>query len=258
MHQPFDALFEFDESAIIGDGDDAPPNLAGHGIFDFHVLPRIRGNLLMAQGDALALLVIFEHGDLDAVPDGEKFARVAHPPPGHIRDVKQAVYSAEVDERSIVGNVLDDAHLLHAFREVRERLALEFRSFILEQHAPGENNVPALSIELDDLHVKGFADKLIEIPHRPQIDLGTRQKGLESDVDRKASLDAGDDHALDNLVVVMGFADLVPYLDSVGFLLREHDEAIVILTFFDENLHPVSRLEIPPAAREFKTRHQTF
>ena len=181
---------------------------------------------------------------------------MADPPPGHVRDVEQAVDAAQVDERPVVGDVLDDAHLLHAFREARQRLALELRPLVLQQHPPRKDDVAALSVELDDLHVEGLADELVEIPHRPQIDLGARQKRLEADVDREAALDAGDDLALDDLVVLVRPADLVPYLDAVGLLLREGDEAVVVLALLDEDLHAVSGAEVAPAPRKLEAGHQ--
>ena len=63
---------------------------------------------------------------------------------------------------------------------------------------------------------------------------------LDADVDGKSALHAGDDRALDRVLVVVGVADLVPDLEPLGLLLGQDELAVFVLDFFDEDLDVVS------------------
>src|SRR5262249_7848796 len=107
VHEPFDAALDLDEGAVVGEAHDLPADarvqreaLADRG-------PRIGHDLLHAERDALALRVVLEHDDLHAVPDVQHLRRVPNAAPRHVGHVEEAVDAAEVDERTVVGNVLD-------------------------------------------------------------------------------------------------------------------------------------------------------
>jgi hypothetical protein len=61
--------------------------------------PGIGLELLVAEGDALAVAVELQDLDLDLVPDVQHFARVVDAAPGHVRDVEEPVDAAEVRRR---------------------------------------------------------------------------------------------------------------------------------------------------------------
>ena len=109
-------------------------------------------------------------------------------------------------------------------------------------NAPRQDDVAPPHVELDDLELESLADHPFEVPDRPQIDLRAGQERLDADVDRKAALHAGDDRAFDGLVGLVGLADLVPDLESVGLLLGQDHEAIAVLGVLHQNLHLVSDL----------------
>ena len=75
----------------------------------FGVVPRVFLRLLEAERDALGLGVVLEDLDGDLVADLEELGRVVDAAPAHVGDVEQAVDAAEVDERAVLGDVLDDA-----------------------------------------------------------------------------------------------------------------------------------------------------
>ena len=79
-------------------------------------------DLLEAERDALGLGVELEHLDANVVADLEQLGRVVDPAPAHVGDVEQAVDAAEVDERAVLGEVLDDTLDDLAFLELLERL----------------------------------------------------------------------------------------------------------------------------------------
>jgi len=65
--------------------------------------------LLQAERHAIALAIELEDLDLELLTDADDLRRMLDALPRHVRDVQQAVDTAEVDERAVVGQVLDHA-----------------------------------------------------------------------------------------------------------------------------------------------------
>ncbi len=65
VDEAFDALFEFDEDAVVDDADDFAFDFSAGGIFFGGVDPGIGSQLLEAEGDALLFLVEFENDDVE-------------------------------------------------------------------------------------------------------------------------------------------------------------------------------------------------
>ena len=131
VDQTLDALLELDERAVVGDREDAAANLRADRVALGGVEPRIRRELLEAERDALLVLVELEDLDLDLIADVDEVARMRETAPAHVGDVEQAVEAAHVDERAVVGEVLDDAGEDRALFEGGERDGLAWRSALL-------------------------------------------------------------------------------------------------------------------------------
>ena len=116
--------------------------------------PRVLGDLLEAERDALGLGVELEDLDLDLVADLEHLGRVVDAAPAHVGDVQQAVDAAEVDEGAVLGEVLDLAGHDLALGELLQGLALLLLALLLEQDAARQHDVAALLVELDDLELE--------------------------------------------------------------------------------------------------------
>src|ERR1700723_1172053 len=106
MHQSLDALLQFDKSSVIGHADHASANVSAYGIAMLRIEPRVGRQLLEAQRYALLLLVELQHLDLDLIAHIDQIAGVSEASPGHVGDVQQTIDAAEVDEGSVVGEVL--------------------------------------------------------------------------------------------------------------------------------------------------------
>src|ERR1700734_1066660 len=98
MDEPFDALLELNERAVVCDRQDAAMNLGADWITLRSVEPRIGRQLLEAQRDALLLFVELEHLDLDLVADVHQIAGVGETAPAHIGNMEQTVDSAKINE----------------------------------------------------------------------------------------------------------------------------------------------------------------
>ena len=103
--------------------------------------------------------------------------------PAHVGHVQQAVDAPEVDERAVVGDVLDHALEHRALLEPLEGVLALHLALLLQEHAAGQDDVAPAAVELDDLELVLLADELLELPDRPQRHLGSGQEGPDADVD---------------------------------------------------------------------------
>src|SRR3954462_5580075 len=109
VHQAFDAGFQFHERAVVGDVGDLAEHAGARRVAAGHAQPRVVAHLLETQRDAVLFRVELEDLGGDFLAGGDDFRRVADTAPGHVGDVQQAVDAAEVHERTVLGDVLDDA-----------------------------------------------------------------------------------------------------------------------------------------------------
>ena len=178
VHQAFDARLDLDEAAVIGDvGDLAEQARAGRvtaGDGD----PRIVAELLEAERNAVALAVELQHAHIELVADVDDFGRMTHALPRHVGDVQQAIDAAEVDERTVIGEVLDDALDDRAFLQTLQQLFALLGEFALDHGAARDHHVVALAVELDDLELEFLAFEVgpgrAPDAHRPASPAGMR------------------------------------------------------------------------------------
>src|SRR5262245_58938032 len=109
VHQTLDARLELDKRAVVRDRDDFASDARADRILVGDVLPRIRLQLLEAEADALTRPIDVEHLDLELRSDLYELGRMRDAAPRHVGDVEQAVDATEIDERTEVGDVFDDA-----------------------------------------------------------------------------------------------------------------------------------------------------
>src|SRR5207237_531777 len=155
--------------------------------------------------------------------------------PGHVGDVEEAIDATEIDERAVLGDVLDDATNDLALFESLEGLGLLLVALLLEEHAARQDDVAALLVELDDLELVGLPDQLVQVADRSEVDLRTREERLDAalDGDREAALHALADGAFDELVAFARAGDLIPDLHLVRLLLGKRDKSVIILAALD-------------------------
>src|SRR5690554_1060703 len=255
MDETLDALLELDEGAVIGEGDDLTRDTRIGRVLSGRGIPRILLRLLEPKRNALGFGVVLEDLDRDLVADREELGRMVDAAPAHVGDVKETIDPAEIDKGAVLGDVLDGSGHDLTLLEVLEGLLLEAIALTLKKDAARKDDVAALLIEFDDLELEGLSDELIEVTDRAKIDLRARKECLDATLDRdgEAALDALGDGALDELVTLTRFADLIPDLELIGLLLGETDEAVLVFFGLDENVDRVSLLDgdLTGAVHEF-------
>src|ERR1022692_2982312 len=226
VYQPFDALLQLDERAVVGHADHAAAYMRTDGITLRCVQPRVRRELFEAQRHALLVAVELQHLHLDLVAHLHQVARVGQATPGHIGDVQQSVNASQVNEGAVVGQILDRAGENSVFVQLLQGLGSLLGLLFFQQLLAGGDYVAALLVQLDDADLDLMALQAVEVTHRPQIDLRTREEGASAqNVNRQASLDPIDDARLDRSLVVVRFLNLVPRMQTLRLLVREMDVA---------------------------------
>jgi len=151
VNKSFNAGLQLDEGAVGHQVDHLALDLLSRGELGLDVAPRIGQLLLEAEADAFLFLVDVEDDDVQFLADLEHVAGVGDAAPGHVGDVEQAVQAVEIDERAKVGDILDGALADVAGGHVGEQLQAPLGAFLLDEFTPGEHDVLALLVDLDDV-----------------------------------------------------------------------------------------------------------
>src|SRR5207253_3134411 len=191
--------------------------------------------------------IVLEHDHLHPVADVEHLGGVGDPPPRHVGDVEQPVDAAEVDEGAVVGDVLDRSLEDHALLEHLERLRLERRALALEDGAPGDDDVAARAVELEDGEAAALAEVAVEVARRTDVGVRAGQEGRHADVDPEPALHLADDGALDGALALEGLLDLTPHLELLGLLPRQEDLARLGVRRLEVDVDLVALLDRDPA-----------
>src|SRR5580704_4468354 len=258
VDQAFDARLQLDEGAVIGDVGDAAGEARVQRIFRLDALPRIVQQLLHAERDTVGLVVDLDDLDLDGLADGEHLGRVIDPSPGDIGDVQQAVDAAEVDERAVIGDVLDDAVDDLALFEVLHQFLALLGAGLFQHGAARHHDVAAAAIHLQDLERLRIVHQRCDVADRADVDLRARQEGDRAvEVDGEAALDLVEDDAVHLLVIVEGLFQLAPAFLAARLVARQHGFAERILDAVEKHLDHVAHLEFAFFAGpgEFAQRH---
>src|SRR5437870_9316866 len=258
VDEPFHAGLELDEGPIVGEAHDLALGLGAGGVRLLDALPRIRRLLLVAERHPAGLAIEVEHHHLDLVADLEDLRGMAHPPPAHVGHVEKTIHATEVDEGTVVGDVLDGSREHHAFGKDLQCMLLLLLALLLEDRPAREHDVAAAPVELDHLGADRLADHRGQVLHRPEVHLGARQERLDPDVDGEAALDDLDDAALDRRALLVGLGDRVPDLDLVGLVLREDDEAFGVFLGLEVDLDLLAHLRQDAVAVELLDRDRAL
>ena len=261
VHQTFDARLELDERPIFGDVGDGTRKLRTDRILDAGAFPRIAFELLHAQRDALRILVDTDDLHLDGFADADRFARVVDALVADVGDVQQAVDAAQVNERTIIGDVLDDAVDDLAFGQRLDETGALFGTGFFQNGATRHDDVAATTVHLENLEGLRNVHQRGDIAHGADIDLAAGQERDGAvEIDGEAALDAAEDHAFDALAFAEFIFQLVPCGFAACAVARQHRFAIGILDPVDIDFDFVADLQamVLTGGGELAQRHAAF
>jgi len=163
--------------------------------------------------------------------------------------VQQAVDAAEVNERTVIGEVLDRAAYDRAFLQVVHKRRALGRELLFHDGATRDDDVVALLVELDDLELERLVLKVGSVANRPHIDERTGEERADVfDLDSETTLDATGDDADDDL----GFGERIfesgPGAGALGLLARQAGFAGAVLDGVEGHFNHVAGLDFDLAA----------
>ena len=261
VDEAFDARLQLDERAVVGDVGDAALEALADGVARLDRRPRIFLKLLHAERDAVRLVVDLDDAHLHLLADAQHFGRMVDAPPGDVGDVQQAVDAAEVDERAVVGDVLDRAVDHLTLGEVGDDLVALLGAALFEHGAARDDDVAAAAIHLQDLERLGDVHQRRDVAHRADVDLAARQERHRAvEVDGEAALDLVEDDAVDLLVLLERLLELDPALLAARLVARNDGLAERVLDALEIDLDFVAdpRRRVAAVIGEFLQRHAAF
>ena len=229
VHETLDALLELHEGAVGHDVDHLALVLRVHRVARLDAVPRGGGLLLETEGDALTVEVDAEHLDLEFLLELDHLRGVVDPAPGHVGDVEQAVDTAEVDEHTEVGDVLDRTGADLALLDVLEEGLLLLLTLLFEELPARHDDVHALRVDLDDPGADGLVDEVGDVVRTTQRHLAGGQEDVDAlHVHEQAALDLALDDTLDLVALLVLLGDVLPGAEAIGAALREHRHVVLV------------------------------
>src|SRR5687767_12890841 len=121
---------------------------------------------------------------------------MANAAPAHVGDVQQTVETAQIDEGTEVGDVLDHAFADLADQELLDQLFALGLALLFQDHPAADHDVAAALVQLDDLELEGLTDQVFDIRNPTQCDLRSGQERVYAhQIHGHAALDLARKHA---------------------------------------------------------------
>ena len=261
MHQTFDTGFDFNEGTVIGDVGDLTEQARALRITTSNADPRIFAQLLQAQRHTVLFLIELENLGFEFLTDLNHFARMTNTTPGEVGDVEQTVDTAQINEGTVIGDVLDDTLDDGAFLERVKELGAFFAHAGFDHGTAGNHDVVALTVELDDLEFHGLAFVGRGVLNRTGVNQGARQEGTDTvGHNRETALDLARDRTGNEFAGFEGLFKVHPSGKTLGLVARQNRITVAVFDLFNRHSHEITRLhgDFTAIVLEFFDRHIGF
>ncbi|AAM86333.1 hypothetical [Yersinia pestis KIM10+] len=169
MYQTFNAFFDFYEATVISQVSHTTSQLSAFWVTFSDSNPWIFAQLFQAKGYTSTFAVEFQNFNSDFVAHIDDFAWVFNTFPSHVSDVQQAINATQVNECTVVSQVLNDTLDFHAFLQVFQQLITLSAVLGFDNCTTRNNDVVAFLIQLDDFELKLFAFQMQSIANWTHI-----------------------------------------------------------------------------------------
>ena len=157
--------------------------------------------------------------------------------------MKETIDASQVDEHTVVRDVLDYAVEDHALFEPGQGVCFLGGELLLENRLPRQDNVVPAPIHTDDFELELQSAERFQVLDRLDVDQGARQKGTDTDIDSQATLDPVDDPTMDDVACLVTLFDIRPDLHPLGLLLGEQDVAFRIFGALQQYLNIIANVD---------------
>ncbi len=243
MDQAFDARLEFDEGTVVGDVRHAAMEASTNRVSRLDALPGIFLQLLHPERDAVGVVIDLDDLHLHCLADVQHFAWMIDTAPGDVGHMQQTIDTAEIDERAVIGDILDDAVDDLTLFKVGDDLVALLGAALFEDRAARDDDVAAAPIHRQDLEGLRHADQRRDIANRPNIDLAARQEGDGAvEIHREAALHLIEDDTFDLLVALERLFEFHPALFAARLVARDDGFAERVLDTLKIDLDLVANI----------------
>src|SRR6185436_3514339 len=171
VNESFNTRFKFNERTVISNARHFAIDSRANRETFLDAGPRIRKQLFVAERNAFTLAIKLQNFDLNIVANAEQLVRILQPPPRHVRDVKQAIDTAKIDERAVVSEILDLTLDDDVLFDLLQRLIFPAGVLLLDHSIARQHHVRPFAIELDYLGFDYLIAQTVEISHRTHVHL---------------------------------------------------------------------------------------
>jgi len=253
VYQAFNAFFDFNEAAVVGQVGHATSQFGTFRITFSDSYPRIFAQLFQAQGYTGTFAVELQHFNSDFVAHVDDFARMLNAFPGHVSDVQQAVNAAQINECTVVSEVLNDTFNFHAFLQVFQQLIALCAVFGFDNGTTRNNNVVALLIQLDYFKFKLFAFQVQSVTHRTNVYQRTWQERTNTvQLNSEAALNFAVDNTGNSFSIFVSFFQRDPGFVTFSFLTGQQSFTEAVFYCVQSNVNFVTYLDFQLALGVFE------
>ena len=174
VNETFNALCNLNECSVVGHYNYFALDVVAYLQVRVQCIPRMRGELLQAESDTLLVLVEIKDNNVDLLVELYDLFRIAYAAPAQVGDVNQTVYAAQVDEYTVVGDVLNCTLEYLTLLKLADNLFLLCLELGLDESLVRNNNIAELRIDLHNLELHRLAYKLVVVTDRTDINLAAR------------------------------------------------------------------------------------
>ena len=206
--------------------------------------PGVAVGILVAEGDLVVLRVEADDVDIDLVADGQHVGRLLDAAPAQLGDVDHAVNAADVDERTIGRQGLDNTVIVLADLDLAPDLLGALAALLLGDGTDGTDDALAAAVDLGDLQTHSLADELGHGSVLRQAGLGSGHKHADAlDGHNDAALVVLGNFALDDLAALLRLFNGSPVLHGIETLLGEHRSALNVVDADNARLNGVADVQ---------------
>src|SRR5690606_1192203 len=141
VDQAFNALSQLGETAVVSEVGDFCFNTGTFRVALGDLNPWIFTELFQAQRHTVALAVELQNLNVDLVANIDDFAWMLDTLPRHVGNVQQTIYTAQINECAVVGQIFNDTFNCLAFLQASQQLVTLNRVGLFEHSTTRNYNV---------------------------------------------------------------------------------------------------------------------
>ncbi len=261
MNQTFDTVFHLNKCTVVGQVGNLAEQTGVLWVATCQTDPWIFAQLLDAQGDTALFLIELEDLGFDFLTHLQNFGWVTNTAPCHVGDVQQTVDAAQIHERTVIGDVLDDTFDDSAFGQGFQQFLTLFAHGGFQHSATRQHDVVTLAIELDNLEFQGLAFVWRGVLDRTQINQRTGQECTDAvGHDSQTALDLTSDGTVDQFAGLKRLLEGQPGRQTLGAVAGQDGVAVAVFKGVDCHGNKVTSLNFQLAliVQELFQRDQCF